>query len=78
MKNFSRPSARRVDLDKRGRYLTPTGRVCRLVGFSGRPGTVVEVTFAYEKPAEGTGPRELGERFTLTETFAQRTLVRIG
>lgn len=78
MKNCARSTRRGVDLDRQGRYLTPTERVCRLVGFSGRPGAPVEVTFAYEQPAQGSGPRELGERFTLTDTFARRTLVRIA
>jgi hypothetical protein len=41
-------------------------------------GQPLEVTFAYEHPATGNGPRELGERFVLRETFARRTLVRIG
>lgn len=79
MKNCARSTPRRVDLDRRGRYLTPTGRVCRLVEFGkAAAGQPLEVTFAYEHPATGNGPRELGERFVLRETFARRTLVRIA
>lgn len=60
-------------LEHGARYLTPTGRVCRLVATRGS-----EVTLAYEQPNPGSGPVTLGERFTLTAGFAGRTLVRVG
>jgi hypothetical protein len=59
--------------------MTPTGRVCRIVDFSAaRPGEPLEVTLAYEEPGHGAGPRQLGERFTLRQTVARRTLRLIG
>jgi len=79
VKHFSRPTPSAVDLNKRALYLTPSGRVCRLVEFgksvSGQP---LEATFVYENATQGSGPRELGERFTLRATVAQRTLRLLG
>lgn len=68
-----------MEFDKRGRYLTPLGRACRLVGMSSaRAGGPVELTFAYENPDIGSGPRTLGERFCLSQSAASRTLQRIA
>lgn len=62
-----------IALDRGARYLTPTGRVCRVVGANGD-----EVTLAYEEPVPGTGPATLSERLTLTRRAAMHTLVRVG
>lgn len=59
--------------------MRPTGRICRLVSVEHKtPGRSPEATFAYELPRQGAGPRELGERITMTVAFAQRSLVRIA
>lgn len=79
MKNCSYSTRKPVALDRKSRYLTPTGRVCRLVAMGPfEPGRAQEATFAYERPASGSGPRELGERITMQVAFARRTLVRVG
>ena len=63
----------------RARYLTPLGRVCRLVSMRApRPGMPMEAAFSY---LDGQGGRAVslpGDRFTLTESVAVRVLVRVG
>lgn len=68
-----------VALHRNARYMTPTGRICRLLSVQhSQPGRTPEATFAYELPSKGVGPRELGERITMKVAFAQRSLVRIA
>ncbi len=63
----------------RARYLTPLGRLCRLVSLRApRPGLPMEATFSYLDGPGGRGVSLPGDRFSLTETVAVRVLVRVG
>lgn len=72
------PSRKPTELVMAARYLTPTGRVCRLVELHpAAAGQADEVTLAYEV-TNGSGPVALGEHISMTMALAQRTLVRVG
>lgn len=74
-----RPGKTKLQLDVRARYLTPLGRVCRLVTLRApRPGLPLEATFAYLDGPGGHGVSLPGDRLTLTESVAARVLVRVG
>ena len=63
----------------KARYLTPLGRLCRLVTLRApRPGLPLEATFQYLDGLGGRGVSLPGDRFTLTEAVAARVLVRVG
>lgn len=79
MKNCTGSTRPALALDMRARYLTPLGRVCRLVTLRApRPGHPLEATFAYLDGPGGRGVSLPADRFSLTESVAVRVLVRVG